>query len=444
MAGKAVLLVVLGFTIIFIVMGYFWGSVATRSVDNQTSYYKNTIAHNLAVSGANLGLNELFQDPDWNTGYSDLPYEIGLINVTVNVQDSISKMLTSVGSFMGVDREVRIKLMKSSFAKYAWFIASVSTGSKNRPFITGDTLWGGFHSNQFLMIDGDPQFFGKVSTEKGINQSPGSNPYFAEGVTTGVTVAFDKNYNFVDQYNAAQEGLALGGSNYFVSENVWLTFYVDGKVDYRTGPSNARDDLTKYSSPTTPVPLSEMAPTGVVFVTRGNLVLSGTLNGQITVIADQSSGAGGAGNVYLVDDIVYSTEPMVRNEFGIFVPNNSCTDLMGIEASNNIIISSSVESGGWQKNIIDGDIRIHAGIFCASGGFQLDGLGTTVNFPTGSIYLTGSMTAGKEEQVAQVDGSFNVIAGYNRFVVLDERFLVTPPLLFPYSTNDEIMSWYEQ
>ncbi len=89
-----------------------------------------------------------------------------------------------------------------------------------------------------------------------------------------------------------------------------------------------------------------MAPTGVVFVTRGTLDLSGTLNGQITVIADQSSGAGGAGNVYLVDDIVYSTEPMVRDANGIFVANNSCTDLMGIEASNNIIISSSVESGG--------------------------------------------------------------------------------------------------
>jgi hypothetical protein len=117
---------------------------------------------------------------------------------------------------------------------------------------------------------------------------------------------------------------------------------------------------------------------------------------------------------------------------------------MGIEASNNIIISSSVESGGWQKNILDGDIRVHAGIFCASGGFQLDGLGTTVNFPTGSIYLMGSMTAGKEEVVAEVDESFNVIAGYNRYVVLDERFLVTPPLLFPYSGNDEIISWYEQ
>jgi hypothetical protein len=443
MVGKASLLVVLGFTLIFMVMGYFWGRVATRSVDNQTSYYKNTIAHNLAVSGANLGLNELFQDPNWNTGYSDLPYELGLMNVTVNVQDSIRKMLTSVGSFMGVDREVRVKLMKSTFAKYAWFIASVSTGSKNRPFITGDTLWGGFHSNQFLMIEGDPQFFGKVSTEKGINMSEGSNPFFAEGVSTGVTVAWDNNYNFVDQYNAAQEGLSQGGTNYFASENVWLTFNSDGTVDYRTGPSNARDDLSKYSAPTN-LSLDVMAPTGIIFVQRGNLVLSGTLSGQITVVADQSSGAGGAGNVYLVDDIVYSTEPMVRDGNGIFIPNNSCTDLLGIEASNNIIISSSVESGGWQKNIIDGDIKIHAGIFCASGGFQLDGLGGTVNFPTGSIRLMGSMTAGKEEVVAEVDESFNVTAGYNRYVVLDERFLVTPPLLFPYSANDEIISWYEQ
>ena len=443
MPGKASLLVILGFTLIFIVLGYFWGRVATRSVDNQTSYYINTIAHNLAVSGANLGLNEIFKDHNWNTGFTDLPYETGLINVTIDVKDSISKMLTSVGNFMGVDREVRIQLMKSSFAKYAWFIASVSTGAKNRAFITGDTLWGGFHSNQFLMIEGDPQFFGKVSTEKGINISPGSNPFFAEGVITGVTVSFDNNYNFLDQYNAAQEGLAQGGSNYFVNENVWLTFHANGTVDYRTGPSNAGDDSTKYSYPPINIQLNEMAPTGIIFVDKGNLVLSGILNGQITVVADQSSGSGG-GNVYLVDDIVYRTEPMVRNEFGIYVPNNYCEDLLGIEASNNIIISSSPESGGWQKNIIDKDINIHAGIFCASGGFQLDGLGTTIDFPTGSIHLIGSMTAGKEERVAIVDEYYNVIAGYNRYIVLDERFLVTPPILFPYSSNNEIVSWYEQ
>ncbi len=40
----------------------------------------------------------------------------------------------------------------------------------NRPWITGDSVWGGFHSNQFIVVDGDPVFFGKVTTLKGIKE----------------------------------------------------------------------------------------------------------------------------------------------------------------------------------------------------------------------------------------------------------------------------------
>ncbi len=60
MVGKASLILIIGFTLIFVVMGYFWGGIATRSVDNDVSYYKTTIAHNIAVSGANIGLQKCF------------------------------------------------------------------------------------------------------------------------------------------------------------------------------------------------------------------------------------------------------------------------------------------------------------------------------------------------------------------------------------------------
>ena len=75
--------------------------------------------------------------------------------------------MTSTGTFMSVDQIVKVKLMRdqTSLAKYAWFIPSVSTGSVvHRPWITGDSVWGGFHSNQFLDVDGSPVFFGKVTT----------------------------------------------------------------------------------------------------------------------------------------------------------------------------------------------------------------------------------------------------------------------------------------
>ncbi len=62
MSGKALLILVIGFTVIFLVMGYFWGGIATRSTDNHVSYYKTTVAHNIAVSGANIGLQKVIAD----------------------------------------------------------------------------------------------------------------------------------------------------------------------------------------------------------------------------------------------------------------------------------------------------------------------------------------------------------------------------------------------
>jgi hypothetical protein len=271
--------------------------------------------------------------------------------------------------------------------------------------------------------------------------TPGSNPEFLGGLVTGVSVAWDQNMKLTAQATAAAEGMAQGGTCSFNNENLWLTFNNDGTVTYRTAPTNADDDSSLYSEPVK-IPLSTMAPTGIIYLDKGDIYVSGTLNGQVTVVSDQSSGMGG-GNVYLVGDMVYNTDPMIPDGNGGYIPNNESTDLMGIIATNNINISTSVESGGHQNNIVNPDIRIDAGIMCISGGFNLIGLGTPpANVPLGQIYLQGSMIAGKEEKVAIYNNDV-LEAGYSRHIVLDERFLITPPLYFPYSKGFEILSWLE-
>ena len=450
MSGKALLILVVGFTMIFLVMGYFWGNLATRSVDNHVSYYKETVAHNIAVSGANLALHEILKDSSWNAGISDRDFEMGKMNVSL--KDSLAdtvKILTSVGSFMGVDQVVRVKLMLSTFAKYAWWIAKVSTGSPNkRLWITGDTVWGAFHSDQFLNIDGDPVFYGKVSVEGGVNMTTGSHPQFLGGLVTGVHVDWDQKMKLTQQATIAQQGMDEGGTCKFENENVWLTFYDNGDVAYRTAPKNAGDDSSLYTAPVR-LPLTTMAPTGIIYLDKGDIYTSGTLNGQVTVVSDQSSGTGG-GNVYFVGDLVYETDPMLWDPVGkVYLPNEACDDLMGIISTNNVNIATSVKSGGYDNNVKplpDGsfsDIHIDAGIMSISGGFNLIDLGKSpVDKNLGQIYLRGSMIAGKEEKVAIYNN--NVLqAGYSRHIVLDERFLVRPPLYFPYSNGYEIISWLE-
>ncbi len=441
MSGKALLIIVVGFTAIFLVMGYFWGEIATSSTDNHVSYYKATIAHNIAVSGANIGLQKVIADSEWVSDINDRPFENGKMNVDITELGPPQRVLTSKGSFWGVEQIVKVKLIRdqTSLAKYAWFIPSVSTGSVNqRPWITGDSVWGGFHSNQFLVVDGDPVYFGKVTTLKGIkDMGSDSNPRFLGGYKEGIKVDWTKSMHYPNYAAIA------GAGSSFSNVDLWLKFNADGTVTYAS-KKGAGNDSTKYPARVT-VPLTTLAPNKIIYLDKGDVYMSGTLNGEVTVVCEGSSG-GGSGNVYFVGDMVDHIDPMLPNGSGGFEPNPACTDIMGIIATNNVIVSTSFDAnnlGGYQENVVNKDIKIDAGIFCNSGGFSVEGLGKTpANVPLGSIYLQGSMTAGKEEIVAEFSGN-TLTAGYNRHVVFDSRFATSPPIWFPYLTYYRVISWLE-
>lgn len=450
MAGKAQLIIIIGFTMLFVVMGYLWSDVATRSVDNHTSYYNNTIAHNIAVSGANIGLQKVIADSNLYGTLVDEKFENGDMEVDITALGPPTRTMTSVGTFMGVENKVKVKLMRdvTSLAKYAWFIPGNSTGSVNRPWITGDKVYGGFHSNQFLVVDGDPTFYGKVTTLKGIQDQAKkpyypSNPEFKGGYQEGIKVDWTKSMHYPDYATIASDGVAMGGDCSFNKKDLWLTFNADGTVTYASA-TNAGNDITKYPAPVT-VPLETMAPNNLIYNKGGDVYVSGVLNGQVTIVAEGSSGAG-LGNVYLVGDMVYETDPMIPNGEDSYMVNPDCDDLMGIIATNNIIVSTSNKAnnlGGYANNVANPDIHIDAGVFCNSGGFIVEDLGKSpANVPLGSIYLQGSMTAGKEESVAQFNGNI-VTAGYNRHVIFDQRFATGPPIWFAYITYYRAVSWLE-
>jgi len=103
-------------------------------------------------------------------------------------------------------------------------------------------------------------------------------------------------------------------------------------------------------------------------------------------------------------------------------------DILGIITTNNVLVSTSGNLGGYQNNVLNNDINIDGAIFCNSGGFKSEGLGSSGKCSFRNIYLQGSMTAGKEEVVAQFSGN-TLIAGYNRHVIFDERLAIAPNLV---------------
>ncbi|MDX1702328.1 MAG: hypothetical protein R3250_16995, partial [Melioribacteraceae bacterium] len=282
-----------------------------------------------------------------------------------------------------------------------------------------------------LNIGGDAIFWGKTTTLKGLNfTNKTADPKFYGGVEHGVDIPLPVNYQFDAERNAAIDGeVNHGGSSYFESTDLWLTFFDDGTVEYRTGSG---PDSSTYSAPVRE-DLSSFAPNGVIYLKKGDIYMSGKVKGKVTVGSGESSGTGN-GNVYLVDDITYPDDPMVWDEdLEKYVPNNDCENMLGILATNNVVIAET------DANVADKDIRVDASIFCAQGGFKMED--PTIP-PSGTLYLRGGVVAAKEEILATTKKDA-LTAGYKKFVIFDERFMLSIPPTFPNTGKLEVMSWYE-
>ncbi len=151
MGGKAILLVVMGFSMIFAIVNYNSSNTTTRAVENLTEYYSKTHLHNIASSGANMAANKIFKDPTWSGGYSDLPFEGGKLDISATTfavdKIKIISRATYKGMFDGEYKEdtalVKIILQPSSFSKFGYYTNRWPTYGY---LVTGDTIDGPFHT----------------------------------------------------------------------------------------------------------------------------------------------------------------------------------------------------------------------------------------------------------------------------------------------------------
>mgnify|MGYP005845197311 CR=1 FL=1 len=405
MVGKATLFVVAGFSLIFLIVEYNMGSVSTRAVSNFVDYYVENYAHELAVTGANLAANQIFLDNTWKAGYKNLNYKGGKINVEVQVLDAFTntRKIISIGEYQSVKQTVEVTLIPSKFSKYAYY--SASEGS-NIYWISSDTVWGPFHTQDYLRVAGNPVFFGKTSTLKGlVKLNKTDNPKFIGGFESGLNVSIPLNVT-----NSIETEADKGGFKITKKDTVYLTFVSDSiKIKY------------SWKGPVTTKLASALAPNGVIFIKDPLAVrLQGTVKGQYTVAV---SGPLNEGNVFIDDDIKYSSDPLTN-------PNSK--DVLGIVSKNNVIITNNAANNS--------DVTIQASIFCEKGSF------TAENYSkrpvSGSINLLGGIIQNIRGPVGTFKGS-TILSGFSKRYRYDERLLVTYPPAFPGTGGFEIVSWYE-
>lgn len=447
MVGKASLLLVMGFSLIFLVFGHNYNSVSNQSVDNYVEYYDQILAHSLAQSGANLGANALFTDNGWTDGYSDLEMNGGEINVSVEIVDASQNIrkLVSIGTYNGIDDTTEVILSPSRFSKYAYY--SEDEGSNIR-WTAKDTIFGPFHTEDNLLADNHPVFGYKgYSTTIGgklyyVNSASSDRPYFYGSFQDGSPDPLNLNGLQPLRDAAADDGLKITYSSttmpdketwveggwYRVNRRHWE--WIPGHYEITPGVTTVDTVYITFvndsvqikmgiAKPATTYKTEEVAPNGVIYAEGMDIRIKGTVEGRFSVVSD--------GNIYIDDDITYTNDPRTN-------PNS--TDILGILAQDEIRIAD---------NNATNDIKIDAALYCQSGGFGAENYDS--RSVDGNINLYGGITQKIRRAVGTYTtswgGSITYTHGFNKRYRYDSRLMYMFPPYFPICGGFQIVSWKE-
>ncbi|MFZ0453338.1 MAG: hypothetical protein WAM24_06260 [Ignavibacteriaceae bacterium] len=452
MVGKASLLLVLGFSLIFLVFGQRFVSLSGQATDNMIDYYSDAVAHECASAGANMATTEFFRNQSWSAGFNNIDFNGGKINVTI--QRGANIVITSVGTYRGASHQDVVTFSSGSFSRYAYFSTMENDGPGSPPiwWTPNDTVWGPFHTQDYMYVYNHPVFLGPVSTAKNlvyydyyqdypsqIPQNPTNKTQrkdYKNSIDSDAPVfkgGFDPGYNNpmpLDGLADIKAAAQLGGFYIPFSETTipahtegtaWHPVYVPAQTvpdtAYITFNNNQVIVKMGYSKPETTYNLSDVAPNGVLYVKGMNVRLKGTVEGQYTVA--------GEGDIFLDDNIVYKTDPL---------QHSNSTDLLGIVAKDNVMITNN------HANNVDG-INIDAAIYCQEGGFGAEDYNTRTY--SHYINLLGGITQNKRQAVGTFGGSTN--HGFYKRYRYDQRLWdkLAPPY-YPHTEKPTIISWLEQ
>ncbi len=415
MGGKVSLLLVLGFSAIFALMGRNLLSFSNEASQNFYNYFSNTRSHNIAVSGANMAANKLFLDKTWTTGFDDLSIDGGSLTVTIDTFGINKRRIYSVGSYGSVSDTVIITLEPKNFAQYGNFY------DKNGAWwATGDTLRGPFHTNDWLRAYGRPVFLGFATTKKGVKlYDENAFPEFHGGLETGIKIPleFDTSIIRIAAFNNGKIFRDTTYSNKITDVN--LELFGDGTVKYSINIDN------NGWTPDVTVPISTLAPNGVIYVEKGNVFIKGTLKGQLSIVATRK-GDKKAGTIHITDDVKYNTDPRI---------DPASTDMLGLIAGEKVQLDFDPSRG---------DIDIQASIYSQKDGLVIE---KYKDYPGASnMNLLGGIIGKKLRATAKYawNGSeYYVTNGYSYVHTFDERVYNVVPPFFPNTKYFKIVSWLE-
>jgi hypothetical protein len=401
MGGKASIILVMGFAMVLGFLTVNLNTFATKAIGNMTTYHESTVAHNLALAGANTALSKVYQDTTW-TGPITQSYNSPLLrgSFTASVINlgaagklmrCISAYPASTGETLRDTIEVSFNARKkNSFSMFAW----MTNFEGNVFWVTGDSVWGRVHSNGNLHVNGKPVFFEKATTSKGFDPKPGvgaNKAIYKAGYETGVA-----EIQFPNDISEIVNASTTGGKKY--TTDIWVTLSPgtastgDGKVYIRTSSAGPIVDS---------IDLADASFNGALLST-GRVNVKGTLDGKLTIASMT--------DVYVQDDVIYEQNPITG-------PSD---DLLGLVAESNVIVADNAANNS--------NCRIDACVFTRTGSFLAEHYNS--RGLSGMLGVNGSIVQQTRGEVGQYAGS-TLTSGFSKSYRYDPR-LADPTFRPPY------------
>lgn len=340
--------------------------------------------------------------------YSVVIADLGMVGASTGIR---RYKVTSTGIFGNTTRILANYVQVDNYARYLWFTDREVFSGSNVWFNTNDTLNGPTHTNGHFNIAGDPVFQSEVrsvddylryynngnninSTQ--LSNAPYDEPTFQEGVGFGA-----ETINMPSQALSLRSAAASGG------------IYLQGNstvVLNSNGTMNVTNSKKKWNNKNMAIPAN-----GALFVNGGNLTISGTLNGRLTV--------GASSDVVIPNSIVYADDPRV---------NSSSDDTMGIISESDIVIDDAAPS----------NMEIDACAMALNTSFMMENY--WVGPAKGTLTVYGGIIQDERGPVGTFNGSTGQkVSGYSKNYSYDSRLLSSPPPFMPTTGDYITLSWEE-
>ncbi len=420
MGGKAAILLVLGFSMIFLVFTQNNSRVSTTATQNFADYYTVTKVNNMAQAAANMAAHKIFEDNSWTAGFPETDFDGGTMKVSVATAGSL-KIISSTATFNGKSKTVKVKLKREDYSKYGNFYGHVSAIPA-----TGDTFRGPFHVNSDLKTWGDPVFMGKVSMKGNLYKwGPTKNPDFQKGYDKGVDKPVDFDTTGM-RFFASSNGYIFkdtsGAGKKIEVKMELLNTGTEGKIKYQYRIFDGSPTWT----PAKTLPINTLTPNGVIYIEHGDALIKGILNGQLTVVACKQGHSDG-GNIYQTDDLKYNEDPTI---------DSHADDMLGLVAENNIRLQ-------YNNNTRHHDIITQASMFAKNGNIGPDNRLVNNDGVLSKWKILGGLIAKDIRVTARYSWrTGKPYKGYQFVHTYDKRFKIKSPPHFP-QLKYEIVSWFE-